>query len=102
MAALLSTPLDKYDVVTGALTMLRRVFGGGLRWRLKCGVCTQSASPLRCTVNAALAPPAPPRSTPLSRRPVLGLGHFPSVMELLQPRMKREMAGKIVQARGWV
>jgi hypothetical protein len=30
---------------------------------------------------------------------VLGLGHYPSVMELLQPRMKREMAAKIVQVR---
>ncbi|PSC73631.1 vacuolar sorting-associated 35B-like [Micractinium conductrix] len=28
---------------------------------------------------------------------VLGLSHYPSVMELLQPRMKREMAIKIVQ-----
>ncbi|KAL4440093.1 hypothetical protein ABPG75_003094 [Micractinium tetrahymenae] len=44
VVALLSTPLDKYDVVT-----------------------------------------------------VLGLTHYPSVMELLQPRMKREMATKIVQ-----
>ncbi|KAI7841140.1 hypothetical protein COHA_005110 [Chlorella ohadii] len=44
VVALLSTPLDKYDVVT-----------------------------------------------------VLGLAHYPSVMELLQPRVKREVATKIVQ-----
>ena len=30
---------------------------------------------------------------------VLGLAHYPSVMELLQPRMKREMATKIVQVQ---
>ncbi len=28
---------------------------------------------------------------------VLGLAHYPSVMELLQPRVKREVATKIVQ-----
>ncbi|EFN52770.1 hypothetical protein CHLNCDRAFT_54198 [Chlorella variabilis] len=39
-------------------------------------------------------------STPLDKYDavtVLGLAHYPSVMELLQPRMKREMATKIVQ-----
>lgn len=28
---------------------------------------------------------------------MLGLAHYPSVMELLQPRVKREVATKIVQ-----
>ena len=50
---------------------------------------TQLCLPLHLATHSPHSRPPPPA--------VLGLAHYPALMELLQPRMKREMATRIVQ-----
>ena len=56
---------------------------------------------LRVGTSGALHWPLPSLQTALPRSPpppaVLGLAHYPALLELLQPRMKREMATRVVQ-----
>ena len=94
VVALLSTPLDKYDVVTGGravcppacvLATVQGDCAGGV------DLASAQLSKQHC-----LAPAHPP-THPAPPPAVLGLGHYPALMELLQPRMKREMATRIVQ-----